>query len=126
GSFIRRRLGDEVHDHIAEPLLSGIYAGDTDKLSVLATFPQFLELERKKRSIILGMMNRRQSETKSLHDYPLPSAARNSVFLTFKNGLSSIVEALASELNEVRILTGVGLDRISSKNDSQQPYEIQL
>lgn len=56
GGFIRRRLGREVLEQMTEPLLAGIYAGDTEQLSLKATFPQFMEMERKHRSLILGLL----------------------------------------------------------------------
>ena len=43
GALLRRRLGDEATDRAVAPLLAGLYAGDIDRLSVRATFP---ELER--------------------------------------------------------------------------------
>jgi len=55
GEFLRRRLGREVAERIAEPLLAGIHAGDPDRLSLRATLPQFAELERKYGSLIGGM-----------------------------------------------------------------------
>jgi len=44
--FVRRRLGDEALDKIAEPLLSGIYNAESDKQSLLATFPRFPRSKR--------------------------------------------------------------------------------
>lgn len=55
GRFFRRRLGNEVVDNLIEPLLSGIYAGDLDRLSLNSTFPQFKQVEQNHRSLILGM-----------------------------------------------------------------------
>ncbi len=55
GHFIERRLGREVLEQITEPLLAGIYAGDTRQLSLAATFPQFKHMEQLQRSLILGM-----------------------------------------------------------------------
>lgn len=49
GSFIKQRLGREVLDNITEPLLAGIYAGETRNLSLQATFPQFKQMEEKHR-----------------------------------------------------------------------------
>src|SRR5262249_58138779 len=46
GAFITRRFGREAATYIAEPLLAGIHAGDVDRLSVRALFPQFVEAER--------------------------------------------------------------------------------
>ncbi len=59
GEFFRRRVGDEVVENLIEPLLSGIYAGDIDKLSLMSTFPQFYQTEQKHRSLILGMKKSR-------------------------------------------------------------------
>ncbi|WP_409341718.1 protoporphyrinogen oxidase [Paenibacillus sp. MBLB4367] len=109
GDFIERRLGSEVLDHIAEPLLAGIYAGDTHRLSLQATFPQFQEAERKYGSLIKGMMANRKSAAAAAG---LPEIAQKSVFLTYKNGLSTLVEALLDELNDVRIVSGQGVQAV--------------
>ena len=61
GQLLRRRLGDEVLEQIAEPLLAGIYAGNADSLSVQATFPMLQETEQKHRSLIVGMLGVRKS-----------------------------------------------------------------
>jgi oxygen-dependent protoporphyrinogen oxidase len=45
GSFVRRRLGQEVLDKIAEPLVAGVHAGDPETMSVRASFPKFVQLE---------------------------------------------------------------------------------
>ena len=46
GDFVRRRLGQEALDKIAEPLMAGIYNAEVDKQSILATFPRFREVEQ--------------------------------------------------------------------------------
>jgi len=40
GPYLRRRLGDEVVDHLIDPLLGGINAGDTATMSLAAVVPQ--------------------------------------------------------------------------------------
>src|SRR5690625_3028913 len=52
GGFFRRRFGDELVENLIEPLLSGIYAGDIDDMSLMATFPNFYNLEQKHKSLI--------------------------------------------------------------------------
>ena len=54
--FVRRRLGSECLDKIAEPLMSGIYNAEADKQSLLATFPRFRELEAQHGSVTKGML----------------------------------------------------------------------
>ena len=55
GAFVRRRLGREALERVAQPLVAGIYTADPDDLSLTATMPRFKELERRERSVILAM-----------------------------------------------------------------------
>lgn len=107
GAFLERRLGAEVHRHIAEPLLAGIYAGDTGELSLQATFPQFHEIERKHRSLMIGMMrSRRQQGGGGPAAQPLPPQLAGSVFLSYKRGLATLVETLDERLGAVQRVLG--------------------
>ena len=65
GDFVRRRLGREALARIAEPIVAGIHAGDPEQMSVRATFPMFLEMEQKHRSLILAMLKRRKARQKA-------------------------------------------------------------
>lgn len=51
-------------DHLIEPLLSGIYGGDMDKLSLKATFPHFQQMEEANRSLIKGIKKSRPKTPK--------------------------------------------------------------
>ena len=59
GSFVARRLGREAVQALADPLMAGIHAADVDRLSVLATYPQLREQERRYGSLLRGMLARR-------------------------------------------------------------------
>src|SRR5262249_24411773 len=50
-AFVRRRLGSEALERVADPLVGGIYTADPERLSLAATMPRFLELERRHRSV---------------------------------------------------------------------------
>ena len=93
GAFVRRRLGREALERVAQPLVAGIYTADPDDLSLAATMPRFCELERRERSVILGLWraNRRAPQTGT-------SGARWSLFVTFQNGMEEMVTLLASRL----------------------------
>ncbi|QRG69386.1 protoporphyrinogen oxidase [Brevibacillus choshinensis] len=101
GDFFRRRLGDEVIENLIQPLLSGVYSGDIDNLSLLASFPQFAQMEKQHRSLILAMKHSRPQSK----DQGKPKG----IFLTLKNGLESLVEGVESKLpaDAVRKSTGV-------------------
>lgn len=115
GGFFRRRFGDEVVENLIEPLLSGIYAGDIDQLSLMATFPQFYEAEEKYRSLIIGARNNLFSHNDSNKDQ----------LLTFRNGLESLVEAIESKLKESSVLKGIRAEKIE-KQSIDSGYEIFL
>jgi oxygen-dependent protoporphyrinogen oxidase len=109
GAFVRRRLGAEALERVAQPLVAGIYTADPDDLSLAATMPRFLDLERRERSLILAMWRaaRRTRETGT-------SGARWSLFVTFKDGMGEMVDTLAARLpgDAVRLKQRVlGLER---------------
>lgn len=93
GAFVRRRLGAEALERVAQPLVAGIYTADPDELSLAATMPRFLELERTQRSIILGLWRAARRAPQ-----PGTSGARWSLFVSFKEGMEELVAALASRL----------------------------
>lgn len=99
GSFIRRRLGNAAYENLIEPLLSGIYAGDGDQLSLAATFPYLRDLEKKYGSLARGarvMRTLSQRQGKS-------TLGSRSAFLTPKTGLVEIVSALVDALEEQKV-----------------------
>jgi oxygen-dependent protoporphyrinogen oxidase len=95
-SFVCRRLGREVFERLVEPLVSGVYAADMDKLSVLATLPRFREMERQYGSLIWAMQ--RQLKGNRAAHLAEQSGARYSMFVTLRNGLSVIGETIAKRL----------------------------
>lgn len=101
GQLLRRRLGDEVLEQIAEPLLAGIYAGNADGLSVQATFPMLQETEQKHRSLIVGMLGVRKSLSPKQQATPSPgtaNTAKKSMFLSARGGLEEVVNHLEKAL----------------------------
>lgn len=92
GAFISRRLGREAYENLIEPLMSGIYAGDGDQLSLASTFPYLRDLEAKYGGLARGALQmRKQSSGKSVQ-------GSRSAFLTPTTGLAEIVEALVENL----------------------------
>jgi oxygen-dependent protoporphyrinogen oxidase len=94
--FVRRRLGNEALERVVQPLVGGIYTADPERLSLAATMPRFLEIERSKRSLILGMWsNQRRAASAADH-----SGARWSLFTSVDDGLQTLVDTLARRLPE--------------------------
>lgn len=120
GHFLERRLGPEIVATIAEPLLSGIYAGDAYSLSLRSTFPQFEQMELQNRSLILSML---KSKGENKQSPTLPQIARDSVFLSFRKGLSSLVRALNRSLTQTEVILGQTVQEITQQ---QQGYLLEL
>ena len=101
GEFVTRRLGRQAYERLIEPLMSGIYAGDGDKLSLQATFPYLRDLELKYGGLVKGALalrrqrTRRQPQGNNGHKSPPGS---RSIFLTPITGLAEIVDALVNQL----------------------------
>lgn len=94
-SFVWRRFGQEVLERVAQPLIGGIYAADPEDLSLRATMPRFLEMERTQRSIIWAMWLEQRSRS---HNQKTGSGARWSLFVTLRGGMQELVDAIASQL----------------------------
>lgn len=92
-AFVRRRLGREALERVAEPLVAGIYAADPDTLSLAATMPRFLELERRERSVIRALWRAQRRA-----GAPTGSGARWSLFVSLAGGMGELVETLAARL----------------------------
>jgi len=128
GSFLERRLGREAVKTLAEPLLAGIYAGELDKLSLRATFPQFRAAELQHGSVIRGMQAGRTAAAAAAAQSDVPEQVRGSVFLTFRGGLSSLVERLEQTLApDVDFRYGARATAIHKQAEhGAAPYEVEL
>ncbi|HEV7297896.1 MAG TPA: protoporphyrinogen oxidase [Tepidisphaeraceae bacterium] len=98
-NFIRRRLGQEMLDKVAAPMLAGVFNGDPERQSIQATFPQFPAMEREHGSLIRAVRAKQADSATASTDPP---------FFSFPNGTQELVDALASRLNGVvRVNTAV-------------------
>jgi oxygen-dependent protoporphyrinogen oxidase len=95
-SFVRRRLGREALERMAQPMVAGIYTADPEQLSLRATLPRFLEMEAADRSLILGMLKRGRKQSEALRRGT--SGARYSLFLSFDRGMQVLTDRLAATL----------------------------
>jgi len=126
GDFVRRRLGQEALDKIAEPLMAGIYNAEVDKQSILATFPRFREVEQQHGSLIRGMI---AQKAKAPSAPPAPGdKARVSMFVSFKQGTETFISALVTSLatqSNVTLRTNAGVREIS-RGDSGSTYRVTM
>ncbi|MFE8700268.1 protoporphyrinogen oxidase [Cytobacillus sp. FJAT-54145] len=118
GEFFRRRLGDEVVENLIEPLLSGIYAGDIDQMSLMSTFPQFYQVEQKYRSLILGMKKATPAPKNKDN-----KAEKKGIFLTPTTGLESLVEAVEKKLEPHSVIKGYRIEKVRK---TLKGYDLEL
>ncbi len=122
GSFVKRRLGQEALDKIAEPLIGGIHAGDPDQMSLVASFPRFIQMEQKHGSLLKAMLSARKNAPKPKP--PEPGKLKKTFFMTFKEGMGQLTDAVAAKLDNSKILTGKIVTSVSKKQDGR--YQVSI
>ncbi|HVU90577.1 MAG TPA: protoporphyrinogen oxidase [Pirellulales bacterium] len=108
-SFATRRLGREAFERLVQPLAAGIYTADPEQLSLAATMPRFLEMERQHGGLIRAVRH-----SKSAGAGQGESGARYSLFVAPRDGMQALATATAARLppETVRLNTRVsGLRR---------------
>ncbi len=99
--FVRRRFGREALERLVQPLVGGIYTSDPEKLSLEATMPRFLEMEREYRSLIRATrkQHRRPSDRETAAEQNA-TGARFGLFAAPKGGISELLEALFDRVRQ--------------------------
>jgi oxygen-dependent protoporphyrinogen oxidase len=120
GAFVTRRLGREALERVAQPLIGGIYTADPDDLSLAATMPRFLEMERQWRSIIRAMWSAQRRAPAASR---ATSGARWSLFVSAADGMQSLVDAVAQRLPEGVVRLG---GRVAALQRRDQRWSVQL
>jgi protoporphyrinogen/coproporphyrinogen III oxidase len=103
GSLIRHRMGGKALQVLVGPLLAGIHAGDPDRMSLLATFPELRTWERGHDSLIRGARAAWKASAKE---------ERTPLFASLWGGLSEMTGALERALGEHRVWLGCPVERI--------------
>lgn len=89
--FVRRKFGHEILEYLVAPFVSGVYAGDPEKLSLKAAFPTLEEWEREYGSVLRGAMKSRPDKEKRSGPPPLCS---------FRDGVGALAGAIARKLGD--------------------------
>src|SRR5216683_5577492 len=89
--FVRRKFGAEVLDRLVGPFVSGVYAGDPERLSLRSAFPQVHEAEKSAGSVIRGMMRQAKAGKKSRQRPALQS---------LREGNETLVRTLCAKLGK--------------------------
>jgi protoporphyrinogen/coproporphyrinogen III oxidase len=128
GRFVRRRFGSEVLERIAQPLMGGIYGADVELLSLGSTMPRFLALEAKHGSVTRGLRRPAGNGggspgTNTASRDNGSTGARYGLFVSFKRGVQSVVDALTQKLgNQIR--TGHEVRAVQRLGDGRFALEL--
>jgi oxygen-dependent protoporphyrinogen oxidase len=111
-NFVRRKFGHEILEYLVSPFVSGVYAGDPEKLSLRAAFPSLEEWERKYGSVLRGAMKSRKP----------PGESKPPSLCSFRCGVGTLARAIAAKLgNNLRLGTGA---RAINRSNTGGGYEI--
>ncbi len=118
-AFGRRRLGDEAFRKLIAPMVSGIFAGDPETMSVTACFPRIVELEREYGGLVLAMVRLAGKKRRERAEGKIVSSAAGpgGVLTSFRGGIQHLTDCLAEHLGDTVVLTGQGVERISASGD---------
>lgn len=96
GAFIERRVGREVLDKLAGPLLGGLFSGDVSTLSLLGSFPQLATLETQYGGLIRGAL----ATARKAQAAAKPGAPKPAPFISLRGGVGELVDALVARLGD--------------------------
>jgi protoporphyrinogen/coproporphyrinogen III oxidase len=104
--FVERHYGREMVDRLADPLLSGVYGGESASLSVRAVLPRFAEMEKTHGSLGRAMLAARKMMSSSSPKTAPP------LFTSLKHGMQHLAETLVSRLTSTSLLTNTTVSGI--------------
>jgi oxygen-dependent protoporphyrinogen oxidase len=126
-SFARRRIGEEAAQRMVAPFVSGIYAGDAEKLSAQAAFPRLADLETGYGGLFRGMLakareaRRAKKSASAMPDKATPARRR---LISFQSGMEFLPNTLATRLGE-DLITGIGDLRLRFADSQSKGFELE-
>jgi oxygen-dependent protoporphyrinogen oxidase len=107
-AFVSRHFGPEMVERLADPLLSGVYGGTAEALSVRAVLPRFVEMEKNYRSLGRASIGLRKKMAAWRNSSPTPK----SIFTSLENGMQQLVDAVAARLDRDSVLTSAAIHEV--------------
>jgi oxygen-dependent protoporphyrinogen oxidase len=117
--FIRRKFGTDLLDHLVAPMVSGVYAGDAERLSLRSAFPMLHEWEKQYGSVLRGMI---KSLSNGKQATRAPAGARGLV--TLRQGNASLPRRLTERLGD-HVSAGTRITALRRGPQGGAPFELQ-
>jgi len=113
-ALVERHYGKEMVERLADPLLSGVYGGEANQLSVRAVLPRFADMEAKYGSLGRAMLAQNKLAQKKIADEKAPTPAR-PIFSSLRDGMTRLVDVLATSIDPERIRTSIPITEIQRR-----------
>ena len=113
--FAIRRLGREAFEKLIDPMASGVFAGDPQKMSVNSCFPRIKEIEAEYRSLIIGLI-KLQIKAKKQGSKNTPQAGPAGKLTSFRDGMSELSDTIAARLGQ-RLQLSTSVDSLSQEGN---------
>jgi protoporphyrinogen/coproporphyrinogen III oxidase len=114
-AFVRRKFGGEILDRLVAPFVSGVYAGDPEKLSLRAAFPKLHELESRHGSVLRGAIRSRPAK-----------GTPRAELCSFRDGMETLPRALGARLNDALWKETVVLRARHGKANGRSSFELDI
>lgn len=111
-SFVTRRMGREILDRLAEPLVGGVHASDPGQMSLAATYPRLLDMEQKFGSMIGGFVDARKKVAAMRKKYPPDPKKPRTFFTSFTGGMQELTDAMAEGVGRENIRSGAATTKL--------------
>jgi oxygen-dependent protoporphyrinogen oxidase len=112
--FARRRLGEEACDYLISPMVSGIFAGDPEKMSLRACFPVIYDLEVNYGGLFKGMLKKRGKKS--------GPAGPGGVLTSYSGGLINLINDVIDKSLNVEVRLNSPVDKIIKNNDKFEVF----
>lgn len=109
--FVIRRLGQEFLDYAINPFVAGVFAGNSDKLSVKSAFPKLYRLEEIYGGLIKGMIKGAKERKRNAE-----KSKQNAAMFSFKYGMQSFTKAIAAKIEDIKYNAEVQSIKKENKN----------
>lgn len=113
-AFGRRRLGEEALNKLIAPMVSGIFAGDPETMSLKSCFPRIAELEAEYGGLIKAMIRlaKKKKADIAAGKAVASAAGPGGVLTSFSGGIQTLTDILAAELGMPVIRSGESVVRV--------------
>jgi oxygen-dependent protoporphyrinogen oxidase len=118
-AFGRRRLGDEALRKLIAPMVSGIFAGDPETMSLKSCFPRIAELESEYGGLIKAMISLAKKKKKEMAEGKVVASAAGpgGVLTSFRDGIQTLTDIMAESLGPESLLSGREVTQVSRAQD---------